>query len=136
MNVDFDLGEDRGGINSCFYLSSENMNGKYVMSINMYRRYIKSWCVCCSTVTDIKLSASLLSRIQNLSLPSDFSLMNFSRQKMISANYWIIIIRFYFFPHLSSITDDKDILLGIHLGQPSWLSSSLIAFAVLAETKI
>lgn len=41
----FDLGEDKGGINSSFYLSSENMNGKYVLSINIYWRCIKPWCV-------------------------------------------------------------------------------------------
>lgn len=73
------------------------------------------------TVVDMKLTAKLLSGIQNLLPPSDFLFIHFSRQKVISTSCWIInsiwdpIIRFHVSSILSLITNDKDIAIGIQL---------------------
>lgn len=131
-NIDFDLGEVIEGVKSSLYLSLGNIyflrdEWEYFMSINVYWRCIKQWCVYYSTVTDRKLTAKLCSGVQKLLPPSDLDYALFKTksnfcQLRVTNVTWDLIIRFYFLSLLSLITDDKDIVSRIQLWQNRWLS--------------
>lgn len=86
----FELEKHRRALSSCLSLGTFTPEMKCLLSINIYWRYIKWWHVCYSTVTDMKLTAELLSLGFRITLLLTFCFMHFARQKVISANCWII----------------------------------------------